>query len=243
MSSSWHVVPQWKNVFTSLAKAVAWDGELINENWMSRLVLAETDGTRFYIKTYASRGRWLRRFVGRSRIRAEWENVQAFGRLGVPTARLVGFGEQVTDQGYRGVMITEEVRDTRDLAALVSEGHPAMDDRKWRLAVIRRLSGAVRRLHEAGFVHNDLKWRNILVELGEDPAVYLIDCPQGLFLRGPLLRRGLAKDLACLDKIGRTALSRTDRLRFYLLTRGIATLNERAKREIRRVLSFFSGRR
>jgi tRNA A-37 threonylcarbamoyl transferase component Bud32 len=239
MLSSWQVMPQWKDVFTSLAQAVDLKGDLINENWMSRLVLAEVDGTRFYVKIYARRGRWLRRFLGRSRIRAEWENIQAFGRLNVPTANLIGFGEQVTDQGYRGVMITEEVKDTRDLAALIREGHPVMDERKWRLAVIRRLSVAVRRLHEGGFAHNDLKWRNILVELGEDPAVYLIDCPQGLFLRGPLLSRGLAKDMACLDKLGRTALSRSDRLRFYLMTRNMATLSKRAKREIRRVLSFF----
>ena len=45
----------------------------------------------------------------------------------------------------------------------------------------------------------------------------MIDCPTGAFWRGPLLEHRKNKDLACLDKLGRLHLSRTQRLRFYLM--------------------------
>lgn len=240
--SNWNVQNDLASVFPDLDQAAACQGEFINENWMSQLVLVSAADRRFYVKTYASRGRWLRRFIGRSRIRAEWENLQAFEKLSIPTANVVGYGEQSQGGRYRGVLITEEVRGTRDLAALVLEEHEVLKNREWRLTVIRRLSDAVRKMHQAGFIHNDLKWRNILVELSPDPAVYLIDCPQGRYAVGPFLARGRVKDFACLDKIAQQRLSRSERLRFYLAASGRERLDAIGKREVRKILTFFMGR-
>jgi hypothetical protein len=52
----------------------------------------------------------------------------------------------------------------------------------------------------------------------------------------------MAKDLACLDKVAKQVLSRTQRLRFYLQYRGRQRLNQVDKRRIRQVLRFFEGR-
>jgi hypothetical protein len=41
-------------------------------------------------------------------------------------------------------------------------------------------------------------------------------CPAGTFWWGPFLRYRIVKDLACLDKVAKYHLSRTQRLRFYL---------------------------
>ena len=240
--SNWHITADLESVFPTLDDAAERRGECINENWMSRLTLVSAAGRQFYVKTYASRGRWLRRLIGRSRIRAEWENLQTFAQLSIPSARLIGYGEQGVAGHYRGVLITEAVRETRDLAALVNEGHEILDHSGWRQTVIRRLSDAVRKMHSAGFVHNDLKWRNILVELTPEPAVYLIDCPQGRYTIGPFLARGKIKDFACLDKIAQQQLSRSERLRFYLAASGRKRLDAAAKREVRKILGFFLGR-
>ena len=70
----------------------------------------------------------------------------------------------------------------------------------------------------------------------------MIDCPNGAFWRGPLLRYRIVKDLACLDKIGKYRLSRTQRLRFYLDYAGHDRLSAADKRRIRKVLKFFEGR-
>lgn len=239
---TWVVKEEVRDLFPDHAAAIGAPGEEINGNWMSRLVRYRDGDDYYYIKTYTSRGRWLRKFIGRSRTRAEWENLQAFVAMGIPTADLVAYGESYTSGSYCGTLITREVIGTSDLAALADSGHSLLGDRQWRLQIIRRLSETVQNMHGHGFVHNDLKWRNILAHVTVDPMVYLIDCPLGRKMPGPFLVRGRIKDLACLDKIARRQLSKMERLRFYLAYKGKSRLSVKDKKEIYRVLRFFERR-
>ena len=234
--------PSLVEEFGTMSRAVSQSGEEINANWMSRLIRYESSGSVYYVKMYACRGRGLRQWFGRSRLRAEWENLRLFASYGVATAELIAYGETGV-RNYQGAVITRGMVRTRDLAGLAQEGNPILADKRWRLGVIRHLSESVRALHTAGFVHNDLKWRNILVELDKDePLAYLIDCPMGRVLWGPLLARGVVKDLACLDKGAKHVLSCTDRLRFYLAYSGKDRLQRDDKVKIKKVLRFFAGR-
>src|SRR3546814_12862719 len=82
------------------------------------------------------------------------------------------------------------------------------------LPICRQLAGYTRTMHENRFTHNDLKWRNLLID--EQSRLFFIDCPTGDFCRGFWLKYRLTKDLACLDKVAKYHLSATQRLRFYL---------------------------
>ncbi len=239
---TWWVHAEVSHLFPSMQACADLDGENINANWMSRVDRITDRDVAYYVKVYNSRGRWMRRFLGRSRVRAEWENLKLFHTLGIPAAEVVAFGETSAGPEYQGVVVTREVRGTLDLDALYRSESEYFSDVTWRRAVIRRLAAATRKLHLYGFVHNDLKWRNILVETVGDPQVYLIDCPVGRKTFWPLLSRGKVKDLACLDKHGKVQLSRADRLRFYLLYKGHERLEAADKKEICRVLDFFKGR-
>ena len=238
----WFVTEGVRSLFPDHTSAIVARGEEINRNWMSRLMRYRDGDDCYYIKTYASRGRGLRRFIGRSRVRAEWENLQAFVAMGIPTAELLAYGESGASGYYRGTLITREVRGAIDLATLVDNRHSLFCDRQWRLQVIGQLSEIVQKMHGDGFVHNDLKWRNILVDVTGNPAVYLIDCPLGRRMPGPFLVRGKIKDLACLDKIAKKQLSEIERLRFYLEYKAKTQLSVKDKKEIYRVLRFFEGR-
>jgi hypothetical protein len=57
-----------------------------------------------------------------------------------------------------------------------------------------------------------------------------------------LLRYRIAKDLACLDKVAKYTLSRTQRLRFYLQYCGRQHLNAADKRRVRQIVGYFEGR-
>ncbi len=144
------------------------------------------------------------------------------------------------------MLVTEEIVGATDLASLVEQEDACFKRRSWVNHVIDQLSEYVRAMHGHGFVHNDLKWRNILADYGDDAEVYIIDCPAGRrlggFLLTPLLKRGVIKDLACLDKIARHVLSRTQRLRFYLRYVGLNRLDFAHKKKVRKILSFFEGR-
>jgi len=208
--------------------------------------LKKTD-SGYYVKCYFRSGRYLRRYLGESRAHREWRNLKRFEELGVPTARRVAFTETngkllTLLEGKEALLVTAEIPGAIDLLSLVKKSDPRLNDRNWVKKVIDRLGGHVERLHKAGFVHTDLKWRNILVELTDQPEVYIIDAPLGRVVRGSLLTRGKVKDLASLDKMGRKVLSRSQRLRFYLGYSRTQRLTAAGKSEVRRILSFYDGR-
>ncbi|MBI2307254.1 MAG: heptose kinase [Rhodocyclales bacterium] len=239
-----------ERLFGTLESTFAVDGEPIASDPLSRVLRVAADGKRYYVKRYVGNGknavrRWfgLRGLIAPQRVVKEWENLRLFRQWGIPTATLVAYGLERTRGSFaRGALVTEEIPRTADLGSMANEGDQRLRNRRWMAEVCRQVAHHARRLHDAGFAHNDLKWRNLLVDDGELPTVYLIDCPSGAFWRGPMLRYRIVKDLACLDKIGKYQLSRTQRLRFYLDYAGHARLTVADKRRIRRILKFFEGR-
>jgi tRNA A-37 threonylcarbamoyl transferase component Bud32 len=248
MSYFWHISEEYKNtvladVFSDLARAFFIQGELVSRNPVGHVIKVKIDGRFYFVKKYSRGGKRLRRFVGKSRVRNEWENLSFFSRLGIPTANIVAYGQESKWGLFkRGALITEELKDTTDLAELAMNQSPLLKDRDWIRQVILQVADFTKRMHDRGFVHNDLKWRNILVTCGKEPEVFFIDCPVGKKWSGPVLRRGFIKDLACLDKVAKYQLSRTTRLWFYKVYSGRSRLTKADKLLIKRVLTFFSGR-
>ena len=229
--------------FGSLDTVMGCEGEQINTSDMSTLHRVSVGPSHYYVKKYHRGGRYFRRRLGRSRVRAEWENTFYFNKIGVPTARLVAYGERRGPFGSRiGALVIEELENVQDMAMVLKTGHPKLQDKAWVMTVIRKLAKYTRMLHEQRFVHGDLKLRNVLVDFSNDPEVYIIDCPDGSTKNGFFLNRGIAKDLACIDRTAEQFLSRTERLSFYKHYRDIERLDARDKHLITRTLSFFEGR-
>ena len=236
--------------FASLDEVFALSGELMASAPMSHVIRVECEGKRYYVKRYEGNGRrlvrrWfgLRQWLVPPRVRAEWRNLERFAAWGIPTARLAAYGLERRWGGFRrGALITEEVCDSDDLATLAANADPRLRDGVWVRMVLAQVAAATRRMHAEGFVHNDLKWRNLLVTRGRTPQVHFIDCPNGGFWWGPFLRYRIIKDLACLDKVAKYELSRTQRLRFFLAYLGVARLPAGEKARVRRIVAFFEGR-
>lgn len=230
--------------FASLDSVFGLAGEAIAKDPLSRVIRVEVAGVRYYVKRYTGAGKNpLRRWLARPRVQAEWENLQAFEKWGIPTARLVAWGlERRFGAFIRGALITEEICDTMDLAKMARDGDPRLRDPAWVAEASVQIAAITRTLHEHGFTHNDLKWRNLLVTNGAQPQVYLIDCPSGEYWQGAFLRYRIVKDLACLDKVAKYQLTRTQRLRFYHQYSGHRRLTPDDKARIARILKFFEGR-
>lgn len=242
-STTWHrEIDESSTTFSTLDSTLAIDGEAITRSDFSYLLRAQLDEGVFYIKVYSKAGKFLRRFLGRSRLRGEWENLLFFQSLGISTAPVIAYGEERRWGMFnRGILVTAEVRGAIDLEKM-SQSTQRLSNVACRRHIMNRIADIAATLHSAGFIHNDLKWRNILIGPESEPRVYLIDCPVGRVMFGPLRSRGITKDLACLDKVGRRVLSRTDRLRFYQAYRKTTTLSEGDKQRIGNVLGFFKGR-
>ncbi|BBO80581.1 lipopolysaccharide kinase InaA family protein [Desulfosarcina ovata] len=245
MPSFWYVNPAFINTpaaqaFESLETTCSAEGETVTSSSISKVTKVIVENRSFYVKTYSAGGKKLRRWIGRSRIRAEWENLLLFESLGIPIPPLVACGHAIRYGIFqKGAMVTAELQGTADLAQLYAINHRLLSDRHWVADVSHQIADYTRRLHQHRFGHLDLKWRNILVTLDAAPRVFLIDCPSGQIRRGPLANRWFTKDLACLDIIARKCLSRTQRLRFYMDYRRCHKLLSKDKRRIRNILDFY----
>jgi tRNA A-37 threonylcarbamoyl transferase component Bud32 len=246
---NWTVTPDYVGTaagkqFRSLEAAFAASGEVVSRDSLCSVIRVKVDTKKFYLKRYVGNGRTLiRRWFGlrgllpRQRVTQEWENLLDFERRHIPAARVVAYGmERHFGRFVRGAVITEEIPDTIDLAKIASNADIRMQSSQWLSSVSRQVAEIARTMHDAGFSHNDLKWRNILVDRSNPPKVYLIDCPRGYYWWSLFLQHRIVKDLVELHESARDHLSRTKMLRFYLDYRGHARLTPADKAQIRRIL-------
>lgn len=236
--------PAEMQAFGSLDAVFAAEGELVTSDPLSKVLRIAVAGKRYYVKRYTGSGKNpIRHWIGRPRVRAEWENLELFMALGIPTARVVARGLETHLGGFlRGALITEEIRNTHDLATLAKTSDPRLQDVRWVACVSEQVAAFTATLHANRFAHNDLKWRNILVSDDATPRVFFIDCPSGTKWIQPFFGYRRIKDLACLDKVAKHVLSRTQRLRFMLHYLGRKRLSKTDKHLIRKITSFFEGR-
>lgn len=233
--------PALERAFGSLEAVFLLEGERLTSDPLSEVIRVELDSVRYYVKRYWGAGKGLRRYLGRPRVKAEWQNLKLFAKWGIPTAPIVAHGLERRGGAFvRGALVTRELEGTLDLAEMANRRDPRLADAKWVARISQQLADGTRALHDHHFTHNDLKWRNLLVN--EKAELFFIDCPTGSFWWGPLLRYRIVKDLACLDKVAKYHLSRTQRLRFYLQYRQRSRLSRGDKQRILQILKFFEGR-
>ncbi len=233
----WQLLPQYRqcgSIFGSLDAIFRLEGEHITRERISNVIRVEHEGIRYYVKRYTHAGKGMRRFFGKPRIQSEWENLLWFASHGIATAPVVAYGMETRFGLFRrGALITQEIPDTTDLARLARNNDARLTDRHWVEQISLQVAAAMRVMHRNGFIHNDFKWRNLLVD--HHHRLFLIDCPLGAFWRGKLFEYRLFKEFATLDRVARYKLSNTQRLRFYLQYAGKNRLDAEDKRFIRKL--------
>lgn len=228
--------------FPSVKDVIALDGKVVSRDKISLVKRVSVNDSNYYVKVYWRNGNGFRHYFGRSRLQGEWENLQYFKSLGINTPRIVAYG-QLTKHGFldQGVLVTEEVPAARDLLTISKSNPFLLEDKNWLDQVMHQTAEYSRQLHDCGFVHWDLKWRNILVSMEKKqfPQVYFFDCPLGKKRYLWLRKRGAIKDLACLDKVAKKVLSQKSRMKFFKYYAGCSLLSNDHKSIIRKIIAFF----
>ena len=137
-------------------------------------------GPRVIMKRYAVGGLvdWVKYCFKPSRAAAEWHVGRGLTAAGVPTAVPLAMAELRRGGVLRdAALLTREIPDAVHLNAFVEahlQGSARADELRGQ--AYARLAQIVRRMHDAGFVHNDLHGGNILFTgAPEAPDIRIID--------------------------------------------------------------------
>lgn len=180
-NSAWTLAPQASHLadhFGTLQQVFSLQGELITRDRLSEVIKYHSDQGVFYIKKYWIAGKGIKRYLGRPRIKSEWQNILWFHQHDIPTAEVIGYGmEKNWGLFRRGALITREIPNTQDLASLAAEDDARLKDADWVRVISLQAAQMLKKMHVYGFVHHDFKWRNLLVD--DQHRLYVIDCPHG----------------------------------------------------------------
>ncbi len=118
------------------------------------------------VKRYAVRGPfdWVKYTFRATRALEEWRVGRWLDAAGIATAVPLAMAERRRPVLQDAALVTREIPDTVHLNAYVEAhlvGTPERD--AWRVRLYDDLARIVRRMHDAGYVHNDLHGGNILV--------------------------------------------------------------------------------
>lgn len=204
-----------------------------------RVHIPGSTGARIaYLKRY-----WYRRPVWKysfrpSRAFVEQRNLNWMRKQGLPAPRVLAWGESRTALRLKSCFIlTDAVPAAKNLDEfLPALAPPDAAELRRRRAAIQDLARHVAHMHSMSFVDHDLFFRNVLIYANGDGRYHFsfIDSPKGGPAAGNALRRGIAHDLASLNKTAREHLTATDCLRFLhsyfnkskLDMRDLATMKE-----------------
>jgi len=191
------------------------------------------------------------KFLGRrSKAACEFQNYAVFAKLGIACAEPIACGEERDSFGRlsRAFILTREILNAKTLTEFVQDERARKTEagtRDIEKQLIKQLAEIVRRLHAAGFFHNDLVWRNILVTQDShgETRLWLIDCPRGKFDHwSPLRHRRRLKDLASLDKVASQLCSRGERLMFLKTYLAKPRLDSETKQFAKQILTYRKSR-
>lgn len=175
--------------------------------------------------------------LGRSKVRREYENLVRLRRWGLDAPQPIGYGEERRWCRclWRSFLLSEGVNEPRALDVWIRDTLPRLPSAA-RRELLDRLAEHTRRLHEHGFVHHDLFWRNIILSGDSLDHFYLIDAHKGRRWWPWAATVSRAKDLATLDAPAPGYFRRSERLRFFLRYRRHTRLTPADKRLVARAL-------
>lgn len=200
---------------------------------------------RYHFPRWKHRWRGMLRgtFIRSSRAKSEYYTLMLMRQLGIQAVRPVAYGERRASHFLRSCfLITEAVPAAMSLANFIKtfSHHRATPlARQARVEVLTTLARQVRHMHEAGFVHRDLFWRNVLIRPLPDHRFefYFLDASVGKRIRlAPRRQDSIVHDIAAMSALAPEFCSKADQLRFlleYLDTDHLTTEDRQWLRRVR----------
>ncbi|HVP11999.1 MAG TPA: lipopolysaccharide kinase InaA family protein [Phycisphaerae bacterium] len=188
------------------------------------------------------RGTFRGTFFSASRARSEFHALRLMRQLGIQAVRPIAFGERRVAHFVRSCfLITEAVPDAVPLSSFIKtfgDRRDSVQACQSRREILTSLARQVRHMHDAGFVHRDLFWRNVLIRLLPDSRFefYFLDASVGKRIRMSQRRQdSIVSDLAAMGALAPDFCSKADQMRFLLTYLDTPRLSPQDRQWLRRV--------
>jgi hypothetical protein len=201
----------------------------------------------FYVKRYLY-PTWIKRvrtmlrgtFLGTHRGQAEYGTLESMRAAGISAVRPVAFGaRRVAHFVAACFLITEEVPEATNLTTFAHQvkcGTRPLSPRA-RRAMVDGLARQVSHMHELGFSHGQLFWRNILIRVNFDhsPEFFFLDAAPRRWRRVASNQPWWQRELSHLAVSAFPFTTRADRLRFLLRYFNAPRLTSELKAQARQI--------
>lgn len=162
--SGYTTFEDWWNAEGSLVEEGNFRGADKNTSWSHVCRLSLDDGRTVYLKR--QQNHFPNNLVLKLRriptFEIEWRNYQKLRDAGIPTLKIIYFSSRKTGDAKQCIIVSEELKDMTSAHDLIrhfqSHGWP---DRQQRLAMVGAVVTVVRKMHDAGMIHNALYARHI----------------------------------------------------------------------------------
>jgi tRNA A-37 threonylcarbamoyl transferase component Bud32 len=188
------------------------------------------------------RGMFRGTFFKASRARSEFVALGLMRQLGIQAVRPIAFGERRIGHFVRSCfLVTEAVPDAMPLSSFIKTFGDRRDSaqaQRSRREILTALARQVRHMHEAGFVHRDLFWRNVLIRFLPDSRFefYFLDASVGKRIRMQQRRQdSIVSDIAAMGALAPDFCSKADQMRFLLTYLDTPRLGPQDRQWLRRV--------
>lgn len=222
-------------------------GETINEGSTACYKVPIPGSKRhIYFKRYSVEGEPWRFFLRKSKAACETLNYHRLQQIGIPTLNvLASYEKRILGRLEWACIVTEEVPNTQQLDQFVATTlckMPVDERRAVSKSILQQLVSQLQKAHAANFFHQDLKWRNVLIQTTSDGFQPVwIDCPRGRFMSFRK-RDGVVSDLSALARLAIVHMTQGQRLRFIYDYLGPQATREQAHRLFREIHAHLSRR-
>ena len=190
-----HIAPPYRDTLSAcgldrVESVLDWiDGDVVawSRTTDTLRIACPRGGPGFFLKRYyyptwrhRLRGTFRGTFFNRHRAHAEFTLLDTMRQLGIPAVRPICYGARRVGRFVAAsFLITEEVPGAQNLTTFAADVRAGRRELRpaVRRAMVRELAARVAQMHNVGFSHGQLYWRNILFRFGAagDPEFFFLD--------------------------------------------------------------------